>query len=342
MAGRGAARAEALRRCDRLRAMATSGPEPSVAPTCSSCAAWPGSSATTSRARSKTTRWPWHCSPGSRILHGRRGWAYLVSSSPQLARRDFEEALRLDPSSSDAYSGRGAALVLLGEHGQAVSDAEESLRHGEPQSRMLYNAARIYAQTAADFAARAGRRGRLALDPVVRYQERALELLGQAMERTPAEQQAPFWSEVILRDNALAAIRRLNGFTRLAAKYCATDSLTPAWPRGSAAVVLCRVWAQTGIDQNQTVADDDFRRPTWIEEDRDAKFSHHPLDQKKYHEGQTPQDSSWAVAPGGALGGPHSDVRRFRGHLWCSERSYPRRVSSLESSAGLQASIPPR
>jgi eukaryotic-like serine/threonine-protein kinase len=160
--------------------------------------------------------------PEVAVLHARRGWAYLVSGSPQLARRDFLEALRLDPSSGDAYSGLGSALVLIGEHREAVIQAEESLRHGETTPRTLYNATRIYAQAATYLATQVGRRGRAALDPVVRYQERALELLGQAMEQTPAEQKVAFWSEVVLTDHALAEIRRLPAYARLAAKYEST------------------------------------------------------------------------------------------------------------------------
>ena len=52
--------------------------------------------------------------PADSLLRARRGWAYLVSGAPKLARHDFEEAIRLDPSSADAYSGRGAAVVALG------------------------------------------------------------------------------------------------------------------------------------------------------------------------------------------------------------------------------------
>jgi tetratricopeptide (TPR) repeat protein len=157
--------------------------------------------------------------PEISLLHGRRGWAYLVSGSPQLARRDFMEALRLDPYNGDAYSGRGSALVMLNEPLQAVNDAEESLRLSEPTPRTLYNAARIYAQAAASVAAGVGRTGFPALDPVIRYQNRAIELLTQALERTPTEQQASFWREVVLSDHALAAIRPLKPFSRLGAKY---------------------------------------------------------------------------------------------------------------------------
>jgi eukaryotic-like serine/threonine-protein kinase len=157
--------------------------------------------------------------PGLSLLHARRGWAYLVSGSPHLARRDFAEALRLDPSSGDAFSGRGSALVVIGEYQDAVSDAEESLRHEEPTPRICYNAARVYAQAAASLAEQVGKRGRAALEPVVRHQERALELLGQALERTPQDQRTAFWSEVVVPDHALVAIRRLSGFARLATKY---------------------------------------------------------------------------------------------------------------------------
>jgi eukaryotic-like serine/threonine-protein kinase len=157
--------------------------------------------------------------PGQSLLHCRRGWAYLVSDAAQLAWRDFEEAIRLDPSSGDAYSGRGSALVLLSRHHEAANDAEESLRHGEPAPRILYNAARIFAQAAGSGAAKAGRGDRSALDPVRRHQDRALELLGQALALTPDEQRGVFWSEVVRSDLALTAIRRLPGFNQLAAKY---------------------------------------------------------------------------------------------------------------------------
>ena len=38
----------------------------------------------------------------------RRGWLYIVADSPRLALHDFQEAIRLDPSSGDAHNGRGS------------------------------------------------------------------------------------------------------------------------------------------------------------------------------------------------------------------------------------------
>ena len=157
--------------------------------------------------------------PKASNLRGRRGWAYLVSGASELARRDFEEAIRLDTSNGDAYSGRGSALVALGHYQDAVADAEESLRHGEPEARLLYNAARILAQ-AADLAGKeASRQTRPDLAFVRRYQDRALKLLGQAIERTPLEQRPVFWREVIRTDHALSSIRRLPEYARWSAEY---------------------------------------------------------------------------------------------------------------------------
>jgi eukaryotic-like serine/threonine-protein kinase len=160
--------------------------------------------------------------PKASNLHGRRGWAYLVSGASQLARRDFDEAIRLDTSNGDAYSGRGSALVALGHHREAAADAEESLRHGAPEPRLLYNATRILAQ-AADLASKEARgQARPDLASVGRYQDRALKLLGQAIERTSLEQRPGFWREVIRADQALSSIRRRPEYARWAAEYAET------------------------------------------------------------------------------------------------------------------------
>jgi len=160
--------------------------------------------------------------PKASNLHGRRGWAYLVSGAARLARRDFEEAIRLDTSNGDAYSGRGSALIAMGHYQDAEADAEESLRHGEPEPRLLYNAARILAQAAESASKEASRQTRPDLASVRRYQDRALRFLGQALERTPPEQRPGFWREVIRADHALSSIRRLPEYARWAAEYAVT------------------------------------------------------------------------------------------------------------------------
>jgi tetratricopeptide (TPR) repeat protein/tRNA A-37 threonylcarbamoyl transferase component Bud32 len=146
--------------------------------------------------------------PGQPRLLTARGLAYLVSDAPKLALHDFDEALGRDPSNGEAHGGRGLALVLLGDHGAAVDAAEESLRHDPPTARRAYNAARIYALAAVAAAADVDARGRLAPAPVERYQDRAVELVKLALERTPAERRAAFWQGQVAADPALRPLQR--------------------------------------------------------------------------------------------------------------------------------------
>ena len=157
--------------------------------------------------------------PGVSSLYCRRGWAYLVSGAAPLARRDFEEAIRLDPSSGEAYGGRGSAQIALGQFREAAADAEESVRRGVPEPRTLYNAARTLAQAAEAASGEVGRRGRSDVTTVRRFQDRALQLLGQALQRTAPDQRAAFWRDVVQTDQALRIIRRLPGYARFAAEY---------------------------------------------------------------------------------------------------------------------------
>jgi serine/threonine protein kinase/tetratricopeptide (TPR) repeat protein len=157
--------------------------------------------------------------PGVSNLYCRRGWAYLVSGAAPLARRDFEEAIRLDPSSGEAYGGRGSAQIALGRFREAAADAEESVRRGVREPRTLYNAARTLAQAAEAALGEVGRRGRPDVTTVRRFQDRALQLLGEALQRTAPDQRTAFWRDVVQTDQALRSIRRLSGYARSAAEY---------------------------------------------------------------------------------------------------------------------------
>ena len=129
-----------------------------------------------------------------------RGWTHLVVDAPKLALRDFELAIELDPQNGDAYNGRGFVRAGLGRHHEAIQDAAAALRHGPPSPRLLYNAARIYARCPGP------------------YQQRALELIQQALSLLPADQRRAFWSTHIRTDAALAALRRYRLFVRLDAE----------------------------------------------------------------------------------------------------------------------------
>ena len=85
---------------------------------------------------------------------------------------------------------------------------------GPQEPRTPYNAARIYAQAVGRFDAKAtppdllpDRRGR--------YQDRAVQLLRQAIDLTPAAQRGTFWRTTIAPDGALDPIRRSSGFAQL-------------------------------------------------------------------------------------------------------------------------------
>jgi tetratricopeptide (TPR) repeat protein/tRNA A-37 threonylcarbamoyl transferase component Bud32 len=156
--------------------------------------------------------------PGSTVLHARRGWAYIVDEAPRLALADFEEALRLDPKNADALTGRGYARVKVGQTRDAIADAEQALRL-EPPASLVYATARIYAQAAGRAAAETNPQSVRPGPTRVPYQDRALQLIRQALAALPAEQRAPFWRDNVQTDTALAPITRSPEFVQLAASY---------------------------------------------------------------------------------------------------------------------------
>jgi serine/threonine protein kinase/tetratricopeptide (TPR) repeat protein len=126
-----------------------------------------------------------------------RGWTYLVVDAPKLALRDFELAITLDPKNGDAYNGRGFVRAKLGRHREAIEDAQAALRHGPRTSRLIYNAARVYAQCPGS------------------SPQRAVELIQEAIGSLPADQRRAFWKTHVRDDPALAAIRQRPLFVRL-------------------------------------------------------------------------------------------------------------------------------
>ena len=139
-----------------------------------------------------------------------------MTGAIQLARRDFEEALKLDPNSGDAYAGRGSTRAAQGQHREAVRDAEESLRHGDVEPHVVYTAARTIAQAAQAAATEPRVRGKPDLGAIRSYQDRAMELLRRAIEQMPREARSAFWRDVVHSDPAINSIRRLSAYARLA------------------------------------------------------------------------------------------------------------------------------
>jgi len=148
--------------------------------------------------------------PERAVLYVRRGVLYLVSDAPKLARHDFAEAIRIDPSDSDALIGRAAARVRLGEHRQAVEDAEKALRLSVPTADRLYIAARIYARASAVASAEIRTRFDDTVTLVARYQDRGTSLLREAMQKRSAGERETFWRDVVQGDPdpAMTALSR--------------------------------------------------------------------------------------------------------------------------------------
>jgi len=138
-----------------------------------------------------------------------RGQAYLFARATELALADFDQVLKLEPNNPDGHAGRGAALVRLLRHKDAVAEAELALELGEPpSSRLYYTAARIYAVAHAIVEAEARRRGRVVSPEIYRYEARAVKLLTLAIEKTPAEERARFLREIVGTDAVMNTIRR--------------------------------------------------------------------------------------------------------------------------------------
>jgi tetratricopeptide (TPR) repeat protein len=190
--------------------------------------------------------------PHDPSIQAARGWALLAMGDYLLALPDFEEAIRLNPENGalpaavastvglvsplaqgpalavsalvwgktengDAYNGRGYAHVKLGEYRQAVDDAETALERGPKSSRLLYDAARIYAQAVDKVQADPRQSNRRAM--AWAYQERAVVLIRQSLQLLPANERGPFWQKRILLDSALSPIRGSTAFLRLASEY---------------------------------------------------------------------------------------------------------------------------
>lgn len=60
--------------------------------------------------------------------YNNRGNAYDDSNQPDLAIKDYERAMELDPQGARAYFNRGATYYNKGEYGRAIQDFDEAIR----------------------------------------------------------------------------------------------------------------------------------------------------------------------------------------------------------------------
>jgi tetratricopeptide (TPR) repeat protein len=79
-------------------------------------------------------------SPANRLgLYINRGVLHLRRQEPELALADFDAAIALNRREAEAHQNRGAALIALGRHGEAIVALTEALGLGvrEPQKTYL-------------------------------------------------------------------------------------------------------------------------------------------------------------------------------------------------------------
>ena len=154
---------------------------------------------------------------------GLRGWTYLETGALKLALADFEEWIRLAPTSAEALIGRGSARIRMGKLKDAVEDAAKAEKQGALSDRLLFHLARLYALAAAqaETEARAGRPAKNlpGASQSAQYEEKALQYLRWSLQKMPPEKRSAFWREQVLTDPTLMALRRGNAFQQMAKQY---------------------------------------------------------------------------------------------------------------------------
>ena len=130
-----------------------------------------------------------------------RGWANLANEAHRAAVHDFDIAIQLAPADADAYLGRGLAQARQGAYRAAERDAEKALKCGDPRPAFLCRVARIYCQALVAVSNEARGNGQLADKLVRAYQDRALRLIQQAIERTPVKERAAFYRKMFPKDD---------------------------------------------------------------------------------------------------------------------------------------------
>jgi tetratricopeptide (TPR) repeat protein/predicted Ser/Thr protein kinase len=148
-----------------------------------------------------------------RDLYEHRGWAHFFSDAWRLAERDFSQALALDATHGDAYTGRGLARVMLGNYRDGVKDAEHALSPAPGTPEMMHNTACIFSLASA----RASKNGQE--NDHRAWVGRAIETVYKTLEMLPAEARNSFWRNKILVDPALMSLYDEPGFQSLRREY---------------------------------------------------------------------------------------------------------------------------
>jgi tetratricopeptide (TPR) repeat protein len=147
--------------------------------------------------------------------HADRGLIYLANDSLALALQDFTAALELNPRNAKACAGRALAQARQGKHIDALSDVEKAINLSAKDPAVLWEAAHVFAQLAADAAMPKSKPVRTRIS----YQEEGVDLLRQSLERVPKDKLKKFWDERIDKNSLLDPLRNSPGFDRLERDY---------------------------------------------------------------------------------------------------------------------------
>ncbi len=150
-------------------------------------------------------------------IYQHRGWAHFFADAWKLALRDFSAAILLDPTSADAFAGRGLAQVMLGHYREAVMDAETSIRRDPRTPEMMHNVACILAQAAARAEADSHQPDRQTLADS--YRRRAVHAVHETLARVEPRYRAAFLMQKVVPDAALDPIHNDADFKMLQGRY---------------------------------------------------------------------------------------------------------------------------
>lgn len=86
----------------------------------------------------RAMRYPRLTRAGEQQMLVNRGVIYLRRQNAALALADFDEVVRRNPRNAEGQLNRGAALVVLGRHGEAVAAMTEALGLGVAEPHKAY------------------------------------------------------------------------------------------------------------------------------------------------------------------------------------------------------------
>jgi serine/threonine protein kinase/Tfp pilus assembly protein PilF len=137
-------------------------------------------------------------------LYVKRGWIFLATQSVTLALLDFEEAIERDPTSSEAFAGRGLIRVRLNQSDAAFDDAEAAEQRAKGGNALTYwNVAHVYAQLVSAPPGKAKDKG---LNRA-KCLNKALEMIRESLARVPQKERSDHWKQYVESDPLLHPIR---------------------------------------------------------------------------------------------------------------------------------------